>query len=300
MHGEAAAIARSAGGNAAIVLRAGRPHTRARVPGRGPVLVVGGHEDHRGARRILRTFVDLAGGRDAHIAIVATAAQDPGPVADGYAEAFRGLGAGSAQGMAIPDRREACDATRASALSAMTGVFFTGGDQLRITAVLGGTPCGAAVARAHRRGAVVAGTSAGASAMSATMIVGGVDDTSPTRGAVRMSPGLGLLPGMVIDQHFAQRGRISRLIAAVAQNPALLGVGVDEDTAFTVDAAGALAVVGSATVTVLDGSDVRLSSASETALDQPLALTGLRLHVLTDGYRFDLRTRTALGPARAE
>lgn len=253
-------------------------------------MVVGGHEDHTGARRILREFVRLAGGERARVAVVATAAGDPGATAQAYAAGFRGLGA-AARGLCVADRRQASDPQAIEVLNNATGIFFTGGDQLRITAVLGGTACERAVRRAHAEGAVVAGTSAGASAMSSTMIVGGRSDASPRREVVRMSPGLGLLPELVIDQHFAQRGRLSRLLAALGQNPGLLGIGVDEDTAFVVGDDDILTVTGSATVTVLDGRGVRISSASEADLDQSLTLTGVLLHVLGDGYGFDLRAR---------
>ncbi|MCL6595561.1 MAG: cyanophycinase [Firmicutes bacterium] len=259
-------------------------------------MVVGGHEDHSGARRILREFVRLSGGFAARIAVVATAAEDPAAAAAAYVDAFASLGA-PARAVRVADRREAGDFAVADLLRQATGIFFTGGDQLRITAMLGGTPCEAALRQAHGAGAVVAGTSAGASAMSSTMIVGGRSDASPRREVVRMSPGLGLLPELVIDQHFAQRGRLSRLLAALAQNPGLLGVGVDEDTAFVVDGDGVLRVVGSATVTVLDGRGVRLSTASEADLDQSLTLTGVVLHVLSDGYRFDIRARRPYPPA---
>ncbi len=257
---------------------------------RGPVMVVGGHEDHAGARRVLRAFVALAGGGRARIAVVATAAGDPAAVAAGYAAAFRRLGA-RAVGLCIADRGEAAEPDVVATLDASTGVFFTGGDQLRITAVLGGTAAEGALRGVHARGGVIAGTSAGASAMSSTMIVGGRSDASPRRQSVRMAPGLGLLPGLVIDQHFAQRGRLSRLLVALGQNPALLGIGVDEDTAFTVDASGLLTVTGSATVTVLDGRGVRLTSASEAELDEAVTLTGVALHVLAEGYGFDLGRR---------
>ncbi len=253
-------------------------------------MVVGGHEDHSGPRRILREFVRLAGGERARVAVVATAAGDPEATAEAYARGFSGLGA-AAQGLCVADRRQASDPVAVTVLDEATGIFFTGGDQLRITAVLGGSECERALRRASADGAVIAGTSAGASAMSSTMIVGGRSDTSPRREIVRMSPGLGLLPELVIDQHFAQRGRISRLIAALSQNPGLLGVGVDEDTAFVVGDDDVLRVVGSATVTVLDARGVRLTSASEADLDQPLTLTGVLLHVLADGYGFDLRAR---------
>jgi cyanophycinase len=279
-----------------------RPATRGVVVRRtrGEVMVVGGHEDHSGARHILREFVRLAGGETAQIAVVATAAQDPDAAADGYVEAFQRLGVASCKGVHVAEREDAADAEVAASLADVSGIFFTGGDQLRITAVLGGTAAEAAIVRAHRQGAVVAGTSAGASAMSSTMIVGGESDASPRREVVRMSPGLGLLPELVIDQHFAQRGRLSRLLAAIGQNPGILGVGVDEDTAFVVDPEGMLRVVGSATVTILDGRGIRLSSASEADLEQSLTVTGVTLHILAEGYRFDLRSRRPRAPLPTE
>jgi cyanophycinase len=196
----------------------------------------------------------------------------------------------------VPSRAAARSPALVRAVRQASGVFFTGGDQLRITALLGGTPLERALRRAFRAGCLVAGTSAGASAASTTMIVGGQAEVAPQRSAIRLAPGLGLLPGVVVDQHFAERGRIGRLLAALAQNPRALGLGLDEDTAAEVRA-GRLRVLGSGAATVCDAAGTALTNVSETGPHRVLALSGVRLHVLPEGYGFDLRRRRALPPA---
>lgn len=282
-------LVRGRGGR--VVERSGRI---VRAPGGGQVLVIGGHEDHEGRREILWTFVRAARGDQARVAVVTTASGVPDRTGEEYRAEFESQGVQSCDVYHLADRSAAGDPRTAAALSAATGIFFTGGDQLRITAVLGGTPVESAIRHAYRRGAVIAGTSAGASAMSASMIVGGRSDASTRREIVRMAPGLGYLPDLVIDQHFAQRGRTSRLLAILGQNPSLLGVGVDEDTAFLVGPDRILRVVGTNTVTILDGRNIRLTTASEADLDQPLTLTHVTLHVLSEGHAFDLRRREPL------
>jgi cyanophycinase len=249
-------------------------------------VIIGGHEDRTGERRILRRFLSVSGGRTARLVVIGTASSQGEAAGEAYRDLFLGLGADDCTVLALQDRRQARSARMLRALGSATGIFFTGGDQLRITSTLGGTPAEAALRRARRRGCAIGGTSAGASAMSGTMIVGGRGEDPPRFSAVRMSPGLGLLPGAVIDQHFAQRGRINRLLAALAQNPGLLGVGLDEDTAIVVEPGGDFFVEGSQSVTVLDGRTARTSGASDAAPDAPMGLTGVTLHVLVRGERY--------------
>jgi cyanophycinase len=262
----------------------------------GHLLVIGGHEDRTGDRRILRRFVALAGGREARLAVLATASEDGAAAAQAYRAVFSDLGVGHCEALPLERRREAFRPGVVHLLERSTGIFFTGGDQLRITAVLGGTAAEEALFRAHRRGAAVAGTSAGAAVMSSTMIVGGHGEEPPRLAAVRMSPGLGLWPGVVIDPHFAQRGRLNRLLVALAQNPGLLGVGIDEDTAVWVRPSGRLSVVGSQSVTLLDGRRVVASGATETGPKGPIPVTGVVLHVLVPGNTLRLgRLPLAIG-----
>lgn len=258
-------------------------------------MVIGGGEDRSGERRILREVVRLAGG-SGRMVVLGVASAEPGSSAAEYRRIFLELGAAEVLALAPRDRSEVMAGPGEEALRTAEGIFFTGGDQLRITALLGGSPWLSAIREAHARGALLAGTSAGASAMSATMVIGGSGDASPRSDLLAMAPGLGFLPGMVIDQHFAQRGRISRLLLALAKNPELLGVGLDEDTALIVEGETAR-VLGSRTVTVLDGRGLEVNNVSELSPAEPLALDGVRLSVLPDGYRYQLPLRRVTAPA---
>lgn len=256
----------------------------------GRLIIIGGAEDKEGECEVLKEVAEAAGGDRGRIVIVTTATQHPRPAGDKYAEIFRKLGVGDVRVIGIKSRQDAERPEVTSALKGATCVFFTGGDQLRITSILGGTIMGTMLKDLFGSGLVIAGTSAGASAMSSTMIVTGDEEDSPRKCTVKMAPGLDLLDGCVIDQHFAQRGRIGRLMCAVAQNPHVLGIGIDEDTAAQISG-NRLRVSGSGAVTVVDGSTLSFSNVSETRPDQPLALMGMTIHVLPKGYGFDLLHR---------
>jgi cyanophycinase len=258
----------------------------------GPLVMIGGHEQKQRPAIVLSHLVRLAGGVEAHIGVVPTASEDPDAAARPYREAFLGLGARTVRVLNLASRGDAEDPAAAAALDELSAVFFTGGDQLRITSTLGGTRFHYALRAAHQRGLVVAGTSAGASMMSDTMIVGGDAERAPTRNTVHLAVGMGFWSGVVVDQHFSQRGRLGRLLAALAQNPAVLGVGIDEDTAIVVDLVRRrFTVHGQATVSVLDGEPVRHTNASETRSEQPLVLSPVTLHVLPAGWGYSWSTR---------
>lgn len=173
-------------------------------------------------------------------------------------------------------------------------IFFTGGDQLKITSLIGGTKIENFFRISYKEGMVIAGTSAGASAMSETMIISGIEDESPKKCTVKMAPGLGLIEGVVIEQHFAQRGRIGRLLASLAQNPRVLGIGLDEDTAIIVQPDRRFKVIGSNAVTILDAVKCSYTNASESRPDDILALTDIVIHILPNEYEFDLNTRVPI------
>lgn len=261
----------------------------------GHLVIIGGAEDKEGECEILRRFFQLSGGRKANIAILSTASTDP-DTGEQYRQIFEGMGASEVSVLAVHNREVANQAQYRQIFAKQTGIFFTGGDQLRITGILGGSVLGKALINSYREGAVIAGTSAGAAAMSETMLVGGADDATPSKEIIRIAPGLGLLKDAVIDQHFAQRGRIGRLLAVVAHNPYIVGIGIDEDTAIIVDGAGEFEVIGSGTVTIVDGLQVTHSNVSESSLDQPLALTDVKLHILAKGYKYNLPKRIAKTP----
>ncbi|MEW6307469.1 MAG: cyanophycinase [Bacillota bacterium] len=263
---------------------------------RGRLMVIGGAEDKTGDCAVLREFVSLAGGARARLGVIAAATGDAKGAGETYRTAFLRLGAAAVTVLGFQSRAAADAASMEAALMGLSGVFFTGGDQLRITSIIGGTRADEALHRLYTAGAVIAGTSAGASVMSATMIVAGDDDEGPKRCTVSMAPGMGFVEGIVIDQHFAQRGRIGRLLAAVAQNPSVLAVGIDEDTALVVEAGLRFRVIGSQTVTVLDGRTVEHTNASASSPDEPLAISCATLHVLPAGYGFDLVNRDIIQP----
>ena len=221
---------------------------------------------------------------------ISTASSLGDEATDLYASLFQQLGVAEVTS-ARPMTREEANATRlAESLRDVTGVFLTGGNQLRLSTVVGGTKLGRALVDGHKRGLVVAGTSAGASAIASHMVAFGTSGATPKQRMTQMSAGLGLLSGVVIDQHFEQRNRIGRLIALVAQSPALLGIGLDEDTAAVVSPSGMLEVIGKGSVTILDPAKLQ-TDAYEAKRYRPIMVSGVVLHSLPSGYRFDLRRR---------
>jgi len=259
----------------------------------GPVMVIGGAEDKLGERVILSRFVQLAGGDQARIAVISTASSLGEAATDLYRQIFARVGAENVIGLRPETREEANDPQTVGALRDVTGIFMTGGNQLRLSSVIGGTKLGTAILDAHGRGAVVAGTSAGASAVATRMMAFGSSGATPKHRMAHVSVGLGLLLNVVVDQHFEQRTRLGRLLALVAQSPSLIGLGLDEDTAAIIDANDILEVIGRGSVTIIDGSDV-ITDAFQTTGHRPMMVSNARLHSLPSGYRFDLRARRVL------
>jgi cyanophycinase len=259
----------------------------------GHLIVIGGAEDKIRDRVILSRFVALAGGSTARIAIVATASSFAAEVGDRYREVFTDLGAAHVDPILAQARPEANDDAHAALVGEATGVFLTGGNQLRLSSTIGGTLLSRAIEARYHAGAVVAGTSAGASALSTHMIAFGASGLTPKQRMAQISAGLGLLPGVIIDQHFQQRNRLGRLLALVAQNPSLLGIGIDEDTAGIVTPDQVLEVIGRGSVTIVDGTAAE-TDAWEVAGHRPLMISNVVMHSLPAGYRFDLRRRVRI------
>ncbi len=260
----------------------------------GPLFIIGGHEDKEGDKAILRAFSDAVGGGKVVLATIAT--EKPEEYAAAYREAFADLPIGELVGLHVDARAETHDPETLAVLDGAAGVFFTGGDQVRISSQIGDTPVEDAIRAIWHRGGAIAGTSAGASVMSDVMLVRGPSRSSARIGELHMAPGLGMLRDIVIDQHFAERGRIGRLLAAVAHSPRVLGVGIDEDTAIVVRG-DRFEVLGAGAVYVLDGSDVTRSNVAEGRAADALSLADMRLHVLSAGDAFDLATRRPEGVA---
>lgn len=258
----------------------------------GAMILIGGSEDKDGARVILAEVVRRSAGGKLLVATVAS--DEPEQQWLRYCRVFRELGAGQIEHLAVSSREEAADPARLEVLRGASTVFFTGGDQVKITTRLGGTPLYTQIRSLYeQRQLLLAGTSAGASAMGETMLVsqGEKEDSHKVEGAFFMARGLGLVHDLVIDQHFAQRARIERLVAAVAENPGVLGIGIDEDTAVILDEPGRFRVVGSGAVYVADGHGVTHTNVSEHCSERTLCLFDLKLHVLINQTEFDLETR---------
>ena len=259
---------------------------------RGFIVPIGGAEDKESDRAILRRFVKLAGGRDARMVVIPTASELDTTGAN-YQRIFGELGVSAVDVLEIADRGEADATAHADVLEQCTGVFFTGGNQLRLTTILGGTPVATAVRRANARGVPIAGTSAGAAFVSEHMIAYGREGATPYAGQVTLCAGLGLTNRIIVDQHFRERDRLGRLLAALAYNPFAIGIGLDEDTAAFIDQNNELEVVGKGAITVVDCAGLDYSSMARVHEGDPVQLIGVRLHILTNGARYHLDLRGA-------
>src|SRR3954469_4071256 len=255
---------------------------------RGCLIIIGGGEDKKGDRAILREVArHVRGGK---LVLATVASHRPEGYFDEYQKAFDDLDVGELVELYVEERAEAHDREKLSVLDDAAGVFFSGGDQLRITSQIGDTGIEAKVRAIYDRGGVVAGTSAGASVMSETMLVKGTSKETHRIGDLNMAPGMGLIRDVIIDQHFAERGRFGRLLGAVAHNPRVLGLGIDEDTAAIVEG-DEFRVIGSGAVYVVDGTDVSYCNVAEARAESALSMHDVRVHVLSNGDSFDLKQR---------
>jgi cyanophycinase len=263
----------------------------------GTLIIIGGHEEREpGAKRtILKEVAARVNGGKLVLATVAS--HQPEGYFEEYREAFGDLDVGELVELYVEDRSEASDRDKLRVLDDAAGVFFSGGDQLRITSQIGDSAIEEKVRRLYERGGVIAGTSAGASVMSETMLVKGTSQETHRIGDLHMAPGLGLIRDVIIDQHFAERGRFGRLIGAVAHNPRVLGIGVDENTAAMVQH-GSLTVLGDGAVYIVDGSRTTHSNLAEARSDVTLSMHNMIVHVLAEGDRFELSSRTPV-PCKA-
>ena len=263
----------------------------------GHLLVIGGAEDKYNERRILKKFLELAGGGKAEVLIVPVASDFPEFAADVYTQAFRNLGVANPRVLRATSRQDIVHADVEKLTHGVTGVFMTGGDQMRLVSLLGGTKLAEKIRKMVREtNVVMAGTSAGAAAMSTSMIVRGEPSSHPHKNAVKLSPGLGFLKNIIIDQHFSERGRISRLITAVSYNPYNLGIGIDENTAIILDGKGVLEVYGQGSTTIVDGSEITFNEIAEVADNEAFSICGVQFHVLREGLVYNYLDRHPIQP----
>jgi cyanophycinase len=267
----------------------GRPATP------GFVVPIGGAEQKRRRRIVLERFAELAGGASAHIVVIPTASEASG-AGERYRRIFKALKVGEVTVMPIADRATANETRCCDALDDATAVFITGGNQLRLSTILGGTPVARTLRQRHAEGVHVGGTSAGAAILAEHMIGGGMAGATPRGAGVVLAPGLGFTRRLVIDQHFRQRDRLGRLLAALSYNPQAVGVGIDEDTALFLSPDDSFEVVGSGAVTIVDPVHLTHSSMYSAEPGEPVTVAGMTLHVLTHGGRYDLEHRAATPP----
>lgn len=257
----------------------------------GQLVIIGGAEDRDGECTVLREFVRRAGGINSRIAVVTAATSMPREVGEDYIRVFERLGAERVDVIDNGSREGADHSDFLAMAKEATGIFFTGGDQARIVDLIKDTKLDEIIHQRYREdGIVIGGTSAGAAMMPDIMIVEGESQSTPRVNVVDMGPGMGFLPGIVVDQHFAQRGRLGRLLAALVQQPAVLGIGIDENTAIMVEG-DEFEVVGHGSITVVDESESSHNNLEDLLKDEALAVCGVKLHILPHGYRFNLKTR---------
>ncbi|MBM4345323.1 MAG: cyanophycinase [Deltaproteobacteria bacterium] len=265
---------------------------------RGYIIPIGGAEDKISDRTILKRFVQLCGGRSARIAIIPTASE-LSTTGSKYEEVFSSLGVKRARELPYKTRSDTERTDWMEELTTATGVFLTGGAQLRLSTILGGTEVAQVMRRRNARGVHIAGTSAGAAFVSEHMIAVGKGGATPRAGQVVLAPGLGLTNRIIVDQHFRQRDRLGRILAAIAYNPFAIGCGFDENTAGFIGPDNVMEIVGEGAITILDVSQLQHSGMATAEHNQPVNLIGVRLHVLTHGARYDLEKRNAAPPPAA-
>lgn len=277
------------------------PESRSSTERTGRLFLIGGNEDKTEEMEILRVVCAEAGGAAGRIEVITTASSEPEQVWEAYERAFREIGVGYAAPMHIRTRTEAADPEFLERISESTAVFFSGGDQLRITSILGATPLLEAL-RHHFfiDKKLVAGTSAGAAALTSTIIYDGESPESLRKGAVMMTGGIALISNAVVDTHFVTRGRMGRLIQVVASNPRLVGIGLGEDTGVLFTGGGQFEVVGSGLVIVVDGSSIGFTDVSSVEHLDTFSVEDVRVHVISSGAGYNLETRTFQPPPARE
>jgi cyanophycinase len=259
------------------------------------ILVIGGAEDKVHGREILHTFFRRSGGEQATIAIIPSASREPTLIGDRYFQIFTEMGAKHVKVVDIRDREQGADPFYQEYIDECTGVFLTGGDQLRLCGLLSDTPLmDRIVERVHHHQITIAGTSAGAAVMGYHMIAGGGSGESPNRALVDMAMGLGIIPEIIVDQHFHNRNRLARLLSAVSAHPDRLGIGIDEDTCALFEQDGTIRVMGRGVVTIVDPRDISYTNYNHVSSNEPLSIHDLRIHILGYGDRYSLKEHRPL------
>jgi cyanophycinase len=257
---------------------------------KGKLVIIGGGEDKKGDCVILKEFIRLAGNSKSRVVVMTVATDEPEESGAEYRKVLRKLGAADVQAVDVSNRRDVLDEKALNLIEGATALFFTGGDQIHVTSLLGGTEMQELIYKRFEDGLVIGGTSAGAAMMSNSMIISGDSNCNPRFGSMEIGPGMDFLPGAMIDTHFSQRGRIGRLLTAVAHYPQDIGLGIDENTALVVSD-GQCEVLGENSVTVIDAGRITYTNLPDLAKDESLSLYGVQVHVLAEGHKYDLEKR---------
>ena len=266
----------------------------------GLLIAIGGAEDKTSEALILQRVLSLTPEDNKTVGVITTASGIPDEVFDGYRQAFTRLGAAETHHIRIRERDDADNEEQVETIRRCGAIFFSGGDQMRLTTILGASEALQAVREQWQAGSVVAGTSAGAACMSSTMIYGGTPTDSLHKGAVRMSAGLGFAQGMILDSHFLERGRFTRLMEVGATNPEYLGVGLGEDAAVIIRESTLLEAVGPGHVIIVDSSNIAGSNVADIVNEEPVAVENLIMHALTSGYGYRADTRQVIHPSEMD
>ena len=243
-------------------------------------------------------FDAIEGIREASVAVMTVASNDVAGLSSDYNTMFRKRNVKHVSMIDIFKREDAISIRALKKVERADAIYFTGGDQLNITSLFGGSPLDNLLHEKVRKGVVIAGTSAGAAMMASSMIKNGDGDRSPQVGAVETSSGLDLIDNTVIDTHFAQRGRYGRLLTALAHHPHILCIGIDESTAIVVRGKK-FRVIGKGSVTVMSGESISHVDLAYRSEGEQVSLFDVRVHVLADGYTFDMKNRKPKAPAKA-
>ena len=265
---------------------------------KGTLVAIGGNEDKENDLEILRVTIEVSGKENPSIALITSASSEPEVMEEHYRGAFERIGVGEIHHLDIKTREEAMNGDNVAIVREADIIFFTGGDQLRITSILGGSPLLREVKRRYfEEGCVVAGTSAGASALAETMIYEGESSEALRKGTVQMSTGIGLVRKVIIDSHFIIRGRFSRLMTTVTSNPGTIGLGLGEDTGVIIRDGHLLEAIGNGLIVIFDGRHIAQSNITDIEIGQAIAVQNVIVHTLVKGYGYDLMTREYLNPS---
>jgi len=265
---------------------------------RGRLLAIGGNEDKANDLIVLKRVIQEVGKSDFKVGVITTASEDPQQRGEDYHKVFSDLGASGIELLHISTRPQANDALFTDMLENVDLIFITGGDQLRLTTILGGSKILGTIKNRLENGAVVVGTSAGAAVFSDIMIYEGKSEEGLFKGRVLTTSGFSFVENIVFDTHFMSRGRIGRLVQIVTTNPSCIGVGIGEDSGVIVSGDGIAEVIGTGQVIIVDGSDITHSNIMDIEPGRPIAVENVRIHSLVDGYRYSFTERRFLAPPR--